>query len=215
MGFWERTSNTECTRKQNVSWFFPLTQWGHVNSHQQTCQQWPGRACEQKPGAQTPKDAWSWTMTRDQLSHPMLIFLGRRRGSWSNTKLSWERVTGWFFSGCLRGNGRWGRNLTLFLKTLVITVSTVNRFLFLCYFLFLNLCSSCNDKYLNSYQILLLPRYYKIFLSFPMNSVFGDLPGRRWVVGHSTPNWLGSITYSLVRKSYGTEVQSIITTLHL
>ena len=99
-----------------------------------------------------------------------MILLGGKRGSWCNLELSWKRLTGWFFFGCLRGDGLSGRDRPLFPETLVI-IDFIWLFSFLCYFQFLNLCSSCNDKYLSSYlwyytltfsfPLLLLPRYFR------------------------------------------------------
>ena len=47
------------------------------------------------------------------------MLLGGRRGSWYNLELSWQRVTGLFFSGCLRRDELSDRNLPLFPKILV------------------------------------------------------------------------------------------------
>ena len=88
--------------------------------------------------------------------------------------------------------------------------STVNRFLFLCYFQFFNLCSSCKDRYFK--QLFLMPYsdfffpltffYPEIlsrnlalnqrFLSFPPKSIFRDLPGRQRGVGYPLLVGLGN-----------------------
>ena len=141
---------------------------------------------------------------RPAKSPTFMVLWGGKKGFWNNLELSWQRVAEWFSFGCLRGIGLWGRNLALLPKTLVIIVSTVNRFLFFCYFHFINLCSSCNKIIFD--VILLLPPYFcypdilgrnlplnKRFLSFPPNSIFGDLPGRQQVAG-TPPHWSGSVT---------------------
>ena len=151
-------------------------------------------------GAQLWKDAWSRTVTGDQLSHlcSWYFWVGKERGSWLNFELSWQRVPGWFFFGCLRGDGLWGKSLPLFPKTLVVIVSTVNRFLFLCYFQSLNLCSSCNETIFDVVLWLFLSPYFcypdilgrNLPLSkrfFLPNSIFGDLPGRQWAEGPTCP----------------------------
>ena len=135
-----------------------------------------------------------------------MILWGGKRGSWHDLELSWQGVTGWFFFGCLSGNRLWRRNLLLCPKTLVITVSTVNRFLILCYFQLLNWCYRCNETLCDVILWLVLSPYFcypdilsrnlplnQRFLSFPLNSIFEDLPGSWQAVG-PPPYWLGLVT---------------------
>ena len=78
-------------------------------------------AYEQRPGGTDSNRCLKLDSNCRPANPPtFMILLGGKRGSWCNLELSWQRVTGWFFFGCLRGNGLWDRNIPLFPKTLLI-----------------------------------------------------------------------------------------------
>ena len=101
MVFWERTLDVECTGKQKRQLVLSPPRDGRVCINSDQCRPVSGGL-----GTQTPKDAWSWTETGDQLNHLRSWYL------WMGDKvpgatLNWAG-RGWqgdFSLGVLEGTG--------------------------------------------------------------------------------------------------------------